>query len=657
MMDATTDEAGKFSFSTEAQGKAVLAVSFTGYKVLEIEVELTEPTLQVNLIMEEGSQALSPVVITAGSFEASDRNKSTILKPLDIVTVAGASADVYGALRTLPGVSQVGNENGLFVRGGQATETQTVINGLLVPKPFFSSVPDIPTRGRFDPFMFEGTLFSTGGYSAEYGQALSSVLILNTQGLPDNTSTGLSVNAAGIDINHVQKFNKNMALTAGGGYTNLSPLFHIVPQNADWQTAPQGIGGSIAWLQQSNSGNIWKTYVRYQRGKIGIYSPNLEQPEQDFLFQNKNRNLFINSSYDGFLGENWDIYAGFAYTRDVDKIFPGDLRIQERESLLQGKFKLGRDISDNVYLFFGAEAQLLDGKYDFNQFTQTIDENLGAVFTEANIKFSQKVVARVGVRGEYSDILGQFNVSPRLSLAYKTGAASQVSLAYGWFYQRPENQFLRQITQLDFEQANHYIFNYQWITDKYTFRTELYYKTYDNLLKNSSVEDTPFQNTGDGYATGIDVFWRDQRTTFKNLDYWVSYSYIISERNFRNYPNTATPTFITPHTLSIVTRYFIPRQRLRFGATYTLATGRTYFNPNNEEFLGDRTPTYHNLGLNVSYLTSILGNFSVMYASVNNPFGWEQVFGYEYSEDGSRRRALLPGSTTSVFVGLFISFE
>ncbi|MDX2301927.1 MAG: TonB-dependent receptor [Microscillaceae bacterium] len=652
----TTDEEGYFSFVTQAQGEVMLLVSFTGYKVLEIKLQLQNEPVRLELVMEEAPQELAPVVITAGAFEASDQKKMTILKPLDIVTVAGAAADVYGALRTLPGVSQIGNENGLFVRGGQAYETQTVINGMLVPHPFFSSVPDLPSRGRFDPFMFQGTLFSTGGYSAEYGQALSSVLILHTQDIPENTSTGIGLNAAELDINHVQKFNKNTTLIAGGGYSNLSPWFSLIPQNTDWQTAPQGYGGSLGWLQSSNSGNLWKTYIRFQAGEVGIYSPDLDRPGEDFLFRNENQNLFINSSYRGMLGENWDIYGGFSYTSDLEDIFPGEDQIQEKESLWQSKLTLGRDLSEKVYLHFGGEMHHLDGSYSFNQYNQRIDENYGAAFAEVDIRFSRKLAARAGIRGEYSGILDQGSAAPRLSLAYKTGANSQVSFAYGWFYQRPENQFLRQTQDISFEQSSHYILNYQWLTEKHTFRAEIYYKDYENLVKNTSLEENPFQNEGYGYAAGIDIFWRDQKSV-KNLDYWLSYSFILSERNYRDYPLSATPTFLTPHTLSLVGRYTLPELRLRLGATYTFASGRTYLNPNNPEFLADRTPAYHNLSLNVSYLTTLFGQFTVLFASVTNPLGWEQIYGYRYSEDGQRRMALLPGATTSAFVGIYISIE
>ena len=66
------------------------------------------------------------------------------------------------------------------MRGGDAVESKTIVDGLLIQNPYDSSVPHIPQRGRFTPFEFEGTVFSTGGYSAQYGQALSSVVDLTT---------------------------------------------------------------------------------------------------------------------------------------------------------------------------------------------------------------------------------------------------------------------------------------------------------------------------------------------------------------------------------------------------------------------------------------------------------------------------------------------
>lgn len=105
-------------------------------------------------------------MITAGTFEASDRRAAAVLTSLDVVTTASANGDVTGALKTRPGAQQVGESEGLFVRGGTAAETTIFIDGTLVTRFFFQSGPNIAGYGRFNPFLFKGTVFSTGGYSA-----------------------------------------------------------------------------------------------------------------------------------------------------------------------------------------------------------------------------------------------------------------------------------------------------------------------------------------------------------------------------------------------------------------------------------------------------------------------------------------------------------
>ena len=256
------------------------------------------------------------------------------------------------------------------------------------------------------------------------------------------------------------------------------------------------------------------------------------------------------------------------------------------------------------------------------------------------------------MRAEHSQQLNAANLAPRLSLAYKTGANSQVSLAYGQFFQQPEPMFLWGRDPLGFEKAAHYIFNYQWITDDQTFRVELYQKDYDALVKQEGLN---YNNGGFGHAKGIDVFWRD-KALLPALDYWLSYSLLDAERLYRDYPTAATPTFTTRHTLNLVANYRT-NPRTRVGLSYTFASGRPYFNPNNENFLSDRTQAYHNLNLNASYLTSISGNFTVLYISFRNPFQFEQVLGYTYSDDGEFRIAKQPASDWSIFAGVSISFE
>ena len=81
----------------------------------------------------------------------------------------------------------------MFVRGGAGYEAKQYIDGTLVNNPYYSSVPDIASRGRFSPFLFKGTVFSTGGYSALYGQALSSVVLLESIDLPEKSEMDATI--------------------------------------------------------------------------------------------------------------------------------------------------------------------------------------------------------------------------------------------------------------------------------------------------------------------------------------------------------------------------------------------------------------------------------------------------------------------------------
>src|SRR5690606_19575692 len=122
------------------------------------------------------------------------------LKPLDIVTTAGSAGNIVAALQTLPGTQTVGEDGRLFVRGGEANETQTYVDGIRVAQPYGATTNNLPTRGRFSPFLFKGITFSTGGYSAEFGEALSSVLLLNTIEEPEQEQTDIALMTVGVGL-------------------------------------------------------------------------------------------------------------------------------------------------------------------------------------------------------------------------------------------------------------------------------------------------------------------------------------------------------------------------------------------------------------------------------------------------------------------------
>lgn len=654
----SSKEDGSFSFITEEEGEAILVVSFVGYNTKEENILLTGKEISIEIILVEEAEELGTVVISAGSFEASDERKGVILKPLDVVTT-GADADIYSALETLPGTQQIGETEGLFVRGGSASETVTIIDEMVVQKPFYTSVPDIPSRGRFSPFLFKGIVFSTGGYSAKYGQALSSALILNTQELADQTLTAINLMILGGGGAHVHRWEES-SFAVGGAYYNLGPYVNVFEQRQEWDTAPIGFEGSMNYRIKTSKTGMLKAYASFSYGDLALFTENLNDLSKRDFTKLRSDNYYSNLSYREILGDDWALFAGASFSLDKDWFDLNSDKVKQDEILNQARVSVTRQVFNSSFITFGGEAQNMIYKNAFNELSGRIDEVYLAGFLEADIFFTNDLAARVGIRGERSKLLGKYNLAPRISLAYRLGIYDQLNFAYGKFYQTPFKDFLIQTTNFNYENASHYIFNYQHIDDDRTFRIEVYYKDYDNLVKGNLFTPpfisptVPFSNDGSGYAKGVDIFWRD-RETFDMTDYWLSYSYLDTERDFINFPGLATPTFATPHTFSAVVKHWVPAITTSFGLTYTFATGRPYYNPNNPEYLGDRAKNYNNLSLNASFLTTIFNNFTVIFFSVDNLIGFKNIYGYNYSTDGTIRRPVLPTATRAFFIGMFIS--
>ncbi|MCK4664932.1 MAG: TonB-dependent receptor [Bacteroidales bacterium] len=653
---ASTNENGAYSFRTEEKGKQTLSVSYIGYDSYEQDIFIKDNDLSVNVILKEASSEIDAVVITAGSFEASDEKRTVVLRSQDIGTTAGAMGDITGAIETLPGTQVVGNSSGLFVRGGSGNETKIIIDEMVVQNAFYSPVPDVKQRGRFDPFLFSGTVFSSGGYSALYGQALSSTLVLKSKGLADSTNTGAGLHFYGGNLFHTHRWEKT-SVRLQACYYNQSLYHKLFPQLTDWEKSPESGGSELIFRHKTSETGILKLYTNFSSTDMAINFDNIEDISQKILFELQNDNLYINSSYkEYFKKEKWSLFLGTSYSKNKDEAFMDNINMSEDEQLSQGKIIITNKLNQNLTLKFGSEIQKLkvDGKKD--EVSGQINESYFAGFCETDWFLTNKLVARLGIRFEYSDILNNHNLAPRTSIAYKTTENSQVSFAFGKFYQNPEYEFLYYAKSLNFENSTHYIANYQWMKNKRTFRIELFDKEYDNLIKNITNQDDKFNNSGTGYAKGIELFWRDKKS-IKNADYWISYSFLDTKRKYRDYPIAASPSFTSKHTLSVVYKHWVSLINSMLSLSCSYSSGRPYYNPtrSQDEFLKDQTNDYFDLSLNISKMTTLLGRRTVIFTSFRNILGQKHIFGYKYLPNGTGRIPIYPSSIRSLFIGVFIS--
>ena len=655
---AVSDKNGQFVFTSEKTGTQILVISFLSFETKEISGEINDfNNLQIQLV--EKFDALNAVIINAGNFEAGTASEASVLKPLDIVTTAGSVGNIIAALETLPGTQSVGEDGRLFVRGGDASETQTFIDGLRVAQPYNASVRNIPSRGRFSPYLFKGMSFSTGGYSAEYGNALSSVLVMDTQEKAEEDNTELSFMSLGLGIGKTKNWEKS-SITLNASYVNLGPYQSLIDQNIKFDKPFQSIAGEAVFRNQFENG-LLKVYTAYDYSSFTVEQP-IDGASQTVDL--KNNNFYMNSSYQHSLGNKWHLFGGISYGNSQNDINLENEEnaeiVDDTENSFHLKTKLSKRFTDKIKLNFGAEYF----NTNFNQYYQTdtgdfepnYTSGLFSVFTETDVYFTQNLAAKVGVRTTRDALLEKVYVSPRLSLAYKLDESQQISTAYGNFRQQVGQDYLKFNQDLFQQQAAHYILNYQFSKASITLRAEAYFKKYRDLLTYTGDEityDSNFGNNGSGYAKGIDIFWRDGH--LKNLDYWVSYSFIDSKRKYQNYPEQVTPNYVANHNVSIVSKYWVQSLRSQVGFTYNFNSGRPYNDPNTLDFMSEKTSSYHSLNFNWAYL---LNKQQILYVSVSNILGTKNIFGYDYANTPNASgkytaKAVRPTADRFFFVGFF----
>jgi hypothetical protein len=481
------------------------------------------------------------------------------------------------------------------------------------------------------------------------------VLLLNTQDEPDQNKTDISFMTVGLGLSNTQKWKKS-SLSINTAYIDLAPYQIAVPQNVDWNRAFQSLSGEAVYRYNFNNG-IFKAYAAFDASRFDLNQEDINLPEKVRVNLNNN-NFYFNSSYKGNFGGNWQIFAGLSYGYGQNKIDIDANKVNNVEHASHLKIKLTKKLSDRIKLNFGSDYFITKFDEDLNTTIKSgYDANIAAVYTEADIFFSKKFAAKVGIRASNNDYITENSISPRASLAYKISKNSQFAFAYGNFEQAPRQQYLKYSDDFKTEKAAHYILNYQYVKNSRTLRVEAYFKGYSDLVKydtNQAQFNSIYSNKGQGFAKGIDLFWRDGNS-IKNLEYWISYSYIDTKREYQNFPSEATPSFVATHSASLVTKYWISDWKSQIGFTHQFSTGRPYNNPNESTFMNGKTKAFNNLSFNWAYL---LTQQKILYFSVSNVLGTQNVFGYNYANSPNangvfERSEVIPTADRFFFVGFF----
>ena len=355
-----TDSLGRFSFTTTKEGEQTLKVTYIGYDdYLLTSSQLTD----LSIVMHEKASSIDEVVITASTYSFGKSDNFKTMDALDVVMAGNSCGDVVAALQTLPGTQKVGENGKLYVRGGESEECQTFINGMHVLMPYSTNVEGQAQRGRFSPFLFKGINFSLGGYGGEYGQALSSVLPMETTDVVTSDKLGVSASLVDWNAGGSKAFN-NSSLSFNADYTSMGLYNELFPDRCHWTRPYRKLSGEAQYKAELSSASVLKSYVGYDVTSVGQH---IDERYLSF----KEHNIYGNVTMKTSIGRGYSLFMGIANSsvfNDVDDaLIQGDHYHHFRNEV-HLKSELRKVFSPVLKMSAGLEDYIRNGTMRYNAY-------------------------------------------------------------------------------------------------------------------------------------------------------------------------------------------------------------------------------------------------------------------------------------------------
>lgn len=297
-----TDSSGQFRLEIPASDSVVIVASMIGYASVEEELILSAgETIELNVRMSRQNTSLDETTITADAFTTGNAEGVT-LSPTEVVTTPGAAADIFRALKTFPGVSNIDEGSGLFVRGGDVSEVSFLLDQAPVVHPYKYENPTGGVFGTIPPFLVSGTYFSTGGFSAKYSNALSAVLAMESKGMPDGTQFDANIGMAALSAGGAVPVLPDKLGVRFSGNRSLSRFMFEVNGLADeFEQVPMGADGNVSLIAKPYQGMTIKFFNYVNTSRVGV---RVSQPSFEGAYENKEQNKFHNLQWKQLWG-NW----------------------------------------------------------------------------------------------------------------------------------------------------------------------------------------------------------------------------------------------------------------------------------------------------------------------------------------------------------------
>lgn len=533
-LGSATDVEGNFYIPSVAVGTYRLRVDYIGYKsriLSDVVVKSNRPTV-ININLQETILELEAAVVVAEYFTKSpDTPSSTqVQSSEEIRRLPGGFEDVVRAISILPGVAQAdGGRNDLIVRGGAPSENLYIIDNIEVP-----NINHFGTQGASGgPQSFvnldfvDQTSFSTGGFTAKYGDRLSSVLDISLrEGLSDQLASKTTISASqfGFNLEGALPQDGNFLFSARRSYLDFlfkAAGFGFVPEYWDFLTKATfdinqtdqitflGIAAlnNVKWFndtkeqRNSNSQILGSDQQQLVAGinyrhlmNSGLFTTSLSQVNVEYDFLQRDANLqpiFSNASHDRQTALKSDLTLKMSKT----------LRFSTGAKL--SRIDFASDLVLNQDDVPGVGTLNIEQKYEKVGYKSGLYAQLSQRFFRFNYT--------TGLRMDHSTYLDAAPVlSPRLSMNYKLSGDVSVSASVGRYNQYPSTIWLvsnETNRQLDPIQADQLVLGLEYLWRQDTKVTlEAYTKQYSKYPISLTRPYLVMVNTGAGFGGSTEGF-------------------------------------------------------------------------------------------------------------------------------------------------------
>lgn len=440
---ALSDATGAFLINKIPAGTYTVKVSLLGYVDLMDTIEFaSNSTITKRFSISPNSQTLDAVQIMGENTRKEQETRTAVIsvtpKDMSKMPAIGGQPDFAQYLQVLPGIISTGDQGGqLYVRGGTPVQNMLLMDGVILFSPFHS----IGIFSVFDMDIMSSADVYTGGFGAEFGGRISSVMDIKTR---DGNKKRLS---GKVDLSNI-----------GAQLLLEGPLVKL---KDDRKAALSFIvSGKGSFLEQSSK--FFYPYVKNEDGLpytfmdlYGKITLSTKNGTKWNLFGFNYTDRVNYSSVAKYGWDNWGVGTNFLIVPgDAPTTIEGSLAYSKYSSELQDvNYDPKRssmdgftfDLGFNYYLGksllkVGIDVVGYNTNYEYYTIYHSqrkIEDHTTdmSVFVKYKYNFRNKLLIEPGFRLQYYYSLGEVSPEPRLAIKYNILNNLRLKLAGGMYSQ------------------------------------------------------------------------------------------------------------------------------------------------------------------------------------------------------------------------------